>query len=528
MQAIREGGSSRSRSTSESSSAQGSTQTKAKETPKKETRDGFDSGGAKRAERPPPPETGSPDKAKPKDELDDPALKLTDGEKQKIRAARDGVHDSERDLDSPRRKHTTAGHTEAIIEQSRSMDVEARSAVLKRLAAASLTEVRSVSESLDELTGSRAVRDAPSDQQREIAAAAQRADRLGLSNLSKVMASPAAAANPQVATVAAQAGTPGLAALRDLCVNQPAKLQVKDKDGKTTLDNLATLATEPLHADLVKAGVTRASILDSAMQEVADPNGMVDQHMYNTCSVTSCQYEIARDDPSEYVRVLAGLAGPTGQAPMRNGDSLSLQTGYLAPKPGDTRSPTEIMFQSAAMKYTLAPWFDYDAAKDANHLLGVIPVPSGAYETRFLSAFTGKPYDNVTLDNPALNSLGLSFLETQRPRDPGVDPVILNIFTAPNQGGRHSVTFLEAHDGRVYFRNQWNEWDKKNPQGATVMLGWRAEDPKSSVYSMSYEDFARNCYGFSASEAALAAWNPPDVPPDRSAGSRPDPARGPK
>jgi hypothetical protein len=514
MEATREARSSRS---TPQVSSQGSTPAKANEKKEgKQPKDGFDAGGggggAKRAERPPAPEAApAADKAKPKDELDDPALKLTESEKDKIRAARDGVHDSERDLENPRRrKDTTAGHTEAVIAQSRSMDVEARSALLKRLAAAPLADIHNVSESLDRLTRSKAVQSAGADQQKALAAAAARADRAGLSDLSKVMASPAAEANPQVATVATQASNPGLAALRDLCLNQPAKLQVTDKDGRTTLDNLATLATQPLHAELVKAGVSRASILDSAMQEIANPGKVVDQSIYGTCQVTSCQYEIARDDPSEYVRVLAGLAGPTGQVPMRNGDALYLQTEYLTPKPGDGRSPTEIMFQSAAINYAVAPWFDYDAANDQKRFGQLIPWGQGAFETRFLSGFTGKTYDNVTLDTAPLNSLGLSFLETQRTAAPGVDPVILNIYTSPNQGGAHSVTFLEAHDGRVYFRNQWGP--DMSPTGATTAQGWRVEDPASGVYSMSYEDFAKNCYGFSASREALSAWKAPEVP----------------
>jgi len=526
MEAIREGRPSR--NVNESRTPSGPGPTKENEKKERKGQDAFDGGGeTKRAARPPPPEAPPAEKSKPKDELDDPALKLTEDEKDKLRAARDGVHDSERELEDPRRRrNTTAHHTAAVIEQSRSLDVDARSAILKRLAAAAPADVRSVSESLDRLTSSQAVQAARAEEQKALAAAAQRADRAGLSDLSKVMASPAAAANPQVATVAAQASNPGLAALRDLCLNQPARLQVTDKDGRTTLDNLATLATQPLHADLVKAGVSRASILDSAMQEIANPGGVVDQSSFGTCSVTSCQYEIARDDPSEYARVLAGLMGPTGQAPMRNGDSLHLQTEYLTPRANDGRSPTEIVFQSAAMNYTLAPWFDYDAANDQSRFGQLIPAGQGAYETRFLSAFTGEKYDNVTLDLPALNSLGLDFLEGQRTRDPGVDPIILNIWTSPGNKDAHSVTFLEAHDGRVYFRNQWGP--DMLARGATNDKGWRVEDPASGEYSMSYEDFARNCYGFSASQEALAAWTPPDVPPDRTPRPPPEPAHGPR
>jgi hypothetical protein len=51
------------------------------------------------------------------------------------------------------------------------------------------------------------------------------------------------------------------------------------------------------------------------------------------------------------------------------------------------------------------------------------------------------------------------------------------------------------------------------------------EDPAQGVYSMSYDQFMRDCYGFSASEESLNAWKRPDVPPDRS--TPPAPAHGP-
>ena len=59
----------------------------------------------------------------------------------------------------------------------------------------------------------------------------------------------------------------------------------------------------------------------SAMVEAANPN-RIQQGTAPTCTVASMQYEMVADQPSEYVRLLAGLTGPTGKAKMRGGGTV--------------------------------------------------------------------------------------------------------------------------------------------------------------------------------------------------------------
>src|SRR5205823_4872249 len=77
----------------------------------------------------------------------------------------------------------------------------------------------------------------------------------------------------------------------------------------------------------------------------------IDQSNNGTCGPTSVEFSVADTSPSEYVRLVAGLASNGGEVKMRGGDSLHLQENYLTPRQGDTRTLSEMVFQSAAAAY---------------------------------------------------------------------------------------------------------------------------------------------------------------------------------
>lgn len=334
----------------------------------------------------------------------------------------------------------------------------------------------------------------------------------------------------QVLDVAGAAGAQGLRDLKTL-VNNPARLNDKSPtDGSTLLDNLSKFATQSLHPELVLIGVPKAQLMDDLLSEVANPAN-VTQNSYGTCSVTSVQYELVRDDPSEYARLMTGLCGTEGRAQMRNGDYLELQTEYLVPRMDDPTTPavnetdgrsfTEAYFQGAAMEYT-GGWANYDASTDHSSY-PIFPWASwqGNFEGKLLSGLYGKQYNNVSLYSEAEKNIAIDFLEKYDPMGKANTPITLNLYLAPdNPDGLHSahaMTFIKAENGRVYFRNQWGP--DGNPAGTTLSGGltdgWRVENPSEAVYSMSYADFEKKIYAINIPDDAAAAYQQPNPVPDK-------------
>jgi ABC-type Na+ transport system ATPase subunit NatA len=163
--------------------------------------------------------------------------------------------------------------------------------------------------------------------------------------------------------------------LADLC-EQPDRLQSTDAYGGTLLRNLDTLATQPLNRAIVRDGggeTLRQSLVDSTLADLAAPTANVTQNGANTCASTTVQIALTRDDPAEYVRLLSGLTGEDGKVAMRGGGTLGLQKesfddGGIV---GDQRrTPSEVIFQGAAMEFANGGNLDYEAHVDGHHAGG--------------------------------------------------------------------------------------------------------------------------------------------------------------
>jgi hypothetical protein len=191
-------------------------------------------------------------------------------------------------------------------------------------------------------------------------------------------------ANQQAIVDIAQVSTDnGDSSLADLC-QQPDRLQSTDADDGTLLHNLDTLATQPLNQEIVGQGgneTLRQSLVDSTLADLAAPTTNVTQNGANTCASTTVQIALTRDDPAEYVRLLAGLTGEDGQVDMRGGGTLGLQNesfddGGIV---GDqSRTPSEVIFQGAAMEFANGGNLDYEADVDGHHVGGLLNGPAAA------------------------------------------------------------------------------------------------------------------------------------------------------
>ncbi|MBM3268344.1 MAG: hypothetical protein FJZ01_11905 [Candidatus Sericytochromatia bacterium] len=118
------------------------------------------------------------------------------------------------------------------------------------------------------------------------------------------------------------------------------------------LANLARLATEPLGP-----GIDRRDLLARTIRGIADP-GSITQGDALTCGAAAAQIMLARQNPAEYVRILAGLASAEGKVRLADGNVLSRQAGWeRAAIPGRANQ----LMQTAFMAHAAG---GYDAAND--------------------------------------------------------------------------------------------------------------------------------------------------------------------
>ncbi len=255
-----------------------------------------------------------------------------------------------------------------------------------------------------------------------------------------------------LAKVMASAGERGLAALAALLEGTPGAATSLDSNGKSLVENLAELASAPLNVALY-AGTTKQRVLDEVLLQVANPN-RVEQGNAPTCTVTSMQFELVRDDASEYVRLMAGLTGVTGKVEMKGGGDLKLEPAALAQL--NERQSSHAIFQSAAMEYGNGS-HDVEPAQDAYP--GLLPYQ----QTEMLRQLFGVKYETNSL--PTETSRATALDELRNTTTAGNNrPVLLEI----DQGNfNHAVTYEMQKNDRVYFRDPFGQI-RSMPQDAFI------------------------------------------------------------
>jgi hypothetical protein len=131
-------------------------------------------------------------------------------------------------------------------------------------------------------------------------------------------------------------------------------LQTKAHDGETLGHHLfgfgqSTAALVPKHPLCRETGLDPGDILGGLLLEVND-TGRVAQGNVGTCASTSLQLGLIERRPAEYVRLVSGIA-IKGQVFAANGDKLMRVPISLPPSPGNLRTVTERLFQSAILDY---------------------------------------------------------------------------------------------------------------------------------------------------------------------------------
>ncbi|HEY9766094.1 MAG TPA: hypothetical protein V6C82_07000 [Chroococcales cyanobacterium] len=235
--------------------------------------------------------------------------------------------------------------------------------------------------------------------------------------------------------LAAQLYGPGREALKGLLL-----------DGKLSdpglLDNLSKLATQPL-----AAGMKRGELLSSTLGEIADP-ASINQGNRQTCAAATAQILLAKENPAEYARIVAGLASPKGKVVLANGQTLERDKNWKQDNSG--RSITGSLTQSAFMQYASG---GYDSASDSR----ADGAGQGLYadeQDKLLKALTGENNQSVSGNSDEIMAQlakatkdGHSIAATLQVTDPNTGRVIGHSVSVEKiEEGK--VSYLDPHEGR--------------------------------------------------------------------------------
>ena len=317
-------------------------------------------------------------------------------------------------------------------------------------------------------------------------------------NMAQVLGSPAyASASPdqqaKIADLVDKTAPEDLPALSQMVAN-PTMMQAKDANGGTLVDNLDTIANQPLNSAINNA--TPQSLLHSVLDETLSPKTEINQGDYGTCTVTSLQYALAAKQPAEYARLIAGLSSTAGTAIMAGGGQLNLQTEYYQNHlNGDDRSASESMLQAAAMDYGDGE-DTYNASTDKNQTAGQSGTQGGgglstSGQSAVASQLFDHPYvtDNLNTPQDASNALDqLKLLNDDSLNNPIIVDVKLGDLSNP---GYHAMEYQKTENGQVYFRNPWGAGNYMPEQGMTCV------DPAKGIYTMSEDNFKQRAYSMS-------------------------------
>lgn len=214
----------------------------------------------------------------------------------------------------------------------------------------------------------------------------------------------------------------------------------KDLAGRGSfLENLAALSEQPL-----AQGFDRASLVSDLIQEAENPV-VINQRDKNTCVATSSVMDLALRSPSEYVRLVAGLASPEGKVKLAGGATLVREPKWQESLGGRTQS---IHVISGALMELGNGLLEYDPVEDKHQVFD-----KGLYEGLFvigankvLSQLHKRDYSGVVVHRWNLDSV-----MTRMAAATG-DGKRVPVGLAWEDGG-HQVVVEGIKDGQVTYLN---------------------------------------------------------------------------
>lgn len=205
------------------------------------------------------------------------------------------------------------------------------------------------------------------------------------------------------------------------------------------LEQLKTMELAP--------GIDRNELIRSIIANLRNPES-INQGDRQTCSAAVVQAMLAKEDPAEYVRLMAGLASPKGEFKLKDGSILKRDPNYQL---GSGKSITDKLMQPALMQK--ATKGGYDSQNDRR----VDGKGQGLYaseQAQLMESVLGQKTETVFGNDPelfkqieaALND-GKPVSATIKVRDPRTGEIKGHSVTLEKVGGM--ITYLDPKKGRV-------------------------------------------------------------------------------
>lgn len=132
----------------------------------------------------------------------------------------------------------------------------------------------------------------------------------------------------------------------------------KEQDGKTTVEGLKELHTQPR-----MSGLSGSYVTEQTISILADPEKNIRQGTNSTCGAAALEYQLTTK-PALFVETVKNLTGASGRATLPSGASIARITN-LAEDDKSLREPVNRIVQDAFMQAAGSPNHgDYDPVQD--------------------------------------------------------------------------------------------------------------------------------------------------------------------
>lgn len=266
------------------------------------------------------------------------------------------------------------------------------------------------------------------------------------------------------------------------------KLGMEDSKGKSLLSNLQSLRSQSFARE-GEHKLDGSQIYSEVLGQTARP-GSISQGSRGTCTVTTMEHLQATREPSEYVRIMTGLTGASGNVRLRSGDILTRDSGLVAPD-NSGRTAASRVYQASMMEYANGPDQDYRNdqdghfnAKDGTPLLNDRGKLRGGLPMQSLE----KVSDDVMMGDfryregsvRGADSKTIATEMTQALSDKKAIQVGMRWGRDPDdRDAYHALSVYKMDDKYVYLRNPWGagEQGHTDPSTGVVRQALRP-DPK--------------------------------------------------
>lgn len=218
----------------------------------------------------------------------------------------------------------------------------------------------------------------------------------------------------------------------------------------TALAGLAKLADQEL-----APGINRRSLVSSLVKELALPASISQGHR-GTCAATAVEMKLIHDNPAEYVRLVSGLASPSGKVNLASGHELhrvpgtNLEDGTKRSLPQRLIAPAFMDAADGSMTYDNK--HDVHRYKGHAYSRGLTP----GQVDRLLDNVYGQSYGcKEGINTPAEQKDAWSLLKKATDAH---QEVLAGLQWTPST--RHKVVVLNVANDRVNYVNPWGRYEQ--------------------------------------------------------------------